>query len=200
MRSICRSETFFISRFRFLCSSAIMWSAVFFFSFICVVSAAPLSKFYSFLPHHTSHLPSKPSNQAANDKPLPSYLQGLITPISMEIFLPQRLRETAAGAGTNSMFPGLPAHLQPGVNAPISIEIFPPGFHGTAAGGQGSETGFIKYSIPKAPGRKSVEIFYPYNFDKVEMLPNLMQQIPNMFPFNYPPQTGPQPHLPRVTF
>ncbi|GAA6085203.1 secretory calcium-binding phosphoprotein 5, partial [Tachysurus ichikawai] len=57
--------------------------------------------------------------------------------------------------------------------------------------------GFIKYSIPKAPGRKSVEIFYPYNFRQGEMFPNLMQQIPNIFPFNYPPQTGPQPQPPR---
>ncbi|GAA6100036.1 secretory calcium-binding phosphoprotein 5 [Tachysurus ichikawai] len=113
-----------------------MWSAVFFFSFISAVSAAPLSKFYSFLPHYSNQIPSGPSNQ------------GLTTPISMEIFLPPRLWETAAGgsgAGTNSISPGVPAHLQPGVNAPISIEVFHTGFQGTAAGGQGSGTVSLLY-------------------------------------------------------
>ncbi|XP_026801008.1 secretory calcium-binding phosphoprotein 5 [Pangasianodon hypophthalmus] len=180
-----------------------MWSAVFCLSFISAVSAAPLSKFYSFLPHYGNPMPSGPSNQAANDMFSPSHLQaGMTAPISMEILLPPRFPGTAAGGqgsgtGTNSMFPGVPSHLQPGVNAPISIELFHPGFQGAAAGGQGSGTAFIKYSLPKAPGRKSVEIYYPYNFGQGEVLPNMVPQIPNIFPFSYPPQTGPQQQPPR---
>ncbi|XP_046699417.1 secretory calcium-binding phosphoprotein 5 [Silurus meridionalis] len=169
-----------------------MWSAVFCFSFISAASAAPLSNFYSFLPHYGNQM----ANQAVNDMFSPSHLQaGVTTPISMEILLPPRGQ--GAGAGTGSMFPGLPAHLQPGPNAPISIEIIHPGFQGTAAGGQGSGTAFIKYSLPKAPGRKSIEIYYPYNYRQGEVLPNVMPQIPNIFPFGYPTQTGPQQQPPR---
>ncbi|XP_058240544.1 secretory calcium-binding phosphoprotein 5 [Hemibagrus wyckioides] len=189
-----------------------MSSAVFFFSFISAVTAAPLSTFYSFLPHYGNPMPSGPSNQAANDMFSPSHLQaGMTTPISMEILLPPRFTGAAggqgAGAGTNSMFPGVPAHLQPGVNTPISIEIL------VIQSGNPKVVlwreifsdfclffipqGFIKYSLPKAPGRKSVEIYYPYNFGTGEVLPNVLPQIPNIFPFSYPPQTGPQQQPPR---
>ncbi|KAA0722097.1 hypothetical protein E1301_Tti009155 [Triplophysa tibetana] len=70
------------------------------------------------------------------------------------------------GQGTNGVFPGMPS--QPGINAPISMEIiFPQRFPNKAAGGAGgSQTfptqAFIKYSLPKAPGRKSVEIVPPF--------------------------------------
>ncbi|XP_053336338.1 secretory calcium-binding phosphoprotein 5 isoform X1 [Clarias gariepinus] len=114
----------------------------------------------------------------------------MTTPISVEILLPPGFQGTGTGGqgsgpGTNNMFPG--------VNAPISIELIHPGFPGTGAGGQGAGTGYIKYSLPKAPGRKSVEIYYPYDFAQGKVLP----QLPNIFPFNYPPQTVPQQQPPR---
>ncbi|KAF4071317.1 hypothetical protein AMELA_G00271820 [Ameiurus melas] len=171
-----------------------MWSAVFCFSIISAVSAAPR---YSFLQHYGNPMQSGPSNQvhqAVNDMFPPSHPHaGMTTPISMEILLPPSFPGSAGGqgSGTGNMFPGLPSHLQPGVNTPISIELFHPGFQGTAAGGQGSRTGLIKYSIPKAPGRKSIEIYYPYNFAQGELLPNVLPQIPNVFPFNYLPQQQP---------
>ncbi|XP_062333385.1 secretory calcium-binding phosphoprotein 5 [Osmerus eperlanus] len=46
---------------------------------------------------------------------------------------------------------------------------------------------FLKYSVPKAPGRKSVEIYYPFDFTQQQM-PN----IPQLFPYDNSPQTVPQ--------
>ncbi|XP_055062695.2 uncharacterized protein [Misgurnus anguillicaudatus] len=99
------------------------------------------------------------------------------------------------GQGTNGVFPGMPSQPHP----PISMEIiFPQRFPNNAAGGAGGQTfptqAFIKYSLPKAPGRKSVEIFYPYDFSQHQDLPNIPQipQIPNIFPFEYVPQTAAQ--------
>ncbi|XP_056623703.1 secretory calcium-binding phosphoprotein 5 [Triplophysa dalaica] len=98
------------------------------------------------------------------------------------------------GQGTNGVFPGMPS--QPGINAPISMEIiFPQRFPNKAAGGAGgaqtfSSQGFIKYSLPKAPGRKSVEIIFPF-----EYIPQTAAQQPPMVP---PFQDGaPQPHDPQ---
>ncbi|XP_073699181.1 secretory calcium-binding phosphoprotein 5 isoform X2 [Garra rufa] len=87
----------------------------------------------------------------------------------------------------NGGFQGIPSQPHPGMNAPISMEIiFPPRFPGNPAGGAAGTSSFptqafIKYSLPKAPGRKSVEIFYPYDFSQ--------RQI---FPFDFMPQTVPQ--------
>ncbi|KAI5620135.1 secretory calcium-binding phosphoprotein 5 precursor [Silurus asotus] len=131
-----------------------MWSAVFCFSFISAASAAPLSNFYSFLPHYGNQMANQQYNRILTEQLLPPRGQG-------------------AGA------------------------IIHPGFQGTAAGGQGSGTAFIKYSLPKAPGGKSIEIYYPYNYRQGEVLPNVMPQIPNIFPFGYPTQTGPQQQPPR---
>ncbi|KAM4604303.1 secretory calcium-binding phosphoprotein 5 [Polymixia lowei] len=84
----------------------------------------------------------------------------------------------------------------------FSLKIFP-GFPGGATGGPGSSFpshGFIKYSLPKAPGRKSVEVYYPYDFTQQKMMPSIPQlpQMPNLFPFEYPPHTVPQqtPNIP----
>uniref|UniRef100_A0A8C7I0I7 Uncharacterized protein n=1 Tax=Oncorhynchus kisutch TaxID=8019 RepID=A0A8C7I0I7_ONCKI len=33
---------------------------------------------------------------------------------------------------------------------------------------------FIKYSLPKAPGRKSVEIYYPYDFVQQKVNPDII--------------------------
>ncbi|KAI5087587.1 secretory calcium-binding phosphoprotein 5 isoform X1 [Silurus meridionalis] len=129
-----------------------MWSAVFCFSFISAASAAPLSNFYSFLPHY--------GNQMANQ------------------LLPPR----GQGAGA----------------------IIHPGFQGTAAGGQGSGTAFIKYSLPKAPGRKSIEIIFPFGYPTQT---GPQQQPPRQaappqandpLVFNYPPQTAPQQQPPTL--
>ncbi|XP_062410970.1 secretory calcium-binding phosphoprotein 5 [Sardina pilchardus] len=92
---------------------------------------------------------------------------------------------------------------QPGFNAPVSMEIvFPQRYPTNPAGGSPSGPGyrsqaFIKYSIPKAPGRKSVEVYYPYDFGQQQQnFPNVPQMPPatNLFPFNlpFPPQTVPQ--------
>ncbi|XP_039504446.1 secretory calcium-binding phosphoprotein 5 [Pimephales promelas] len=100
--------------------------------------------------------------------------------------------------GNNGGFQGIPS--QPGLNAPISMEIiFPPRFPTNPAGGKAGTSSFptqafIKYSLPKAPGRKSVEIFYPYDFSQHQDQPNvpLIPQFPNIFPFHFMPQTVPQ--------
>uniref|UniRef100_A0A673N8I6 Secretory calcium-binding phosphoprotein 5 n=1 Tax=Sinocyclocheilus rhinocerous TaxID=307959 RepID=A0A673N8I6_9TELE len=102
--------------------------------------------------------------------------------------------------GNNGGFQGIPSQLHPGLNAPISMEIiFPPRFPASPVGGAAGTSsfptqGFIKYSLPKAPGRKSVEIFYPYDFSQRQDQPNvpLIPQIPNIFPFDFMPQTVPQ--------
>uniref|UniRef100_A0A671S7N4 Secretory calcium-binding phosphoprotein 5 n=1 Tax=Sinocyclocheilus anshuiensis TaxID=1608454 RepID=A0A671S7N4_9TELE len=92
--------------------------------------------------------------------------------------------------GNNGGFQGIPSQLHPGLNAPISMEIiFPPRFPASPVGGAAGTSsfptqGFIKYSLPKAPGRKSVEIDQP----NVPLIP----QIPNIFPFDFMPQTVPQ--------
>ncbi|KAI1887535.1 hypothetical protein AGOR_G00191310 [Albula goreensis] len=94
---------------------------------------------------------------------------------------------------------------QPGMAAPISMEIvFPPRFPSQATGGQQTGQGFpsqafIKYKIPKAPGRHSMEIFYPYDLAQQQQMiptipnvPQLPHQIPNLFPYGFLPPTGPQ--------
>ncbi|KAG5286438.1 hypothetical protein AALO_G00014860 [Alosa alosa] len=92
-------------------------------------------------------------------------------------------------------------YSQPGFNAPVSMEIvFPQRYPTNPAGGSPNgpvyrSQAFIKYSIPKAPGRKSVEVYYPYDFGQ-QNFPNVPQMPPatNLFPFNFPvpPQTVPQ--------
>uniref|UniRef100_A0AAY5EYJ1 Uncharacterized protein n=1 Tax=Electrophorus electricus TaxID=8005 RepID=A0AAY5EYJ1_ELEEL len=61
---------------------------------------------------------------------------------------------------------------------------------------------FIKYSLPKAPGRKSVEIYYPYDFSRGQVslsTPFLFfSQLPRILPIDYAPQTVPQQQQPRV--
>ncbi|XP_019900622.1 secretory calcium-binding phosphoprotein 5 isoform X2 [Esox lucius] len=100
-----------------------------------------------------------------------------------------------------ALYPG--GQPQPGLNGPVSMEIvFPQGFPGT--GGQNGQSylsqAFIKYSLPKAPGRKSVEIYYPFDFVQQKMTNNpQMPQLPNMFPFEYQPQTMPQ-QIPNIPF
>ncbi|XP_053475491.1 secretory calcium-binding phosphoprotein 5 [Ictalurus furcatus] len=75
-----------------------MWSAVFCFSIISAVSAAPL---YSFLQHYGNPMQSGPSNQAANDMFSPLHPHaGMTTPISMEILLPPRFPGSAGGQGS----------------------------------------------------------------------------------------------------
>ncbi|XP_076879050.1 secretory calcium-binding phosphoprotein 5 [Brachyhypopomus gauderio] len=136
-----------------------MWSSILCLSFVTAVSAAPMSPFLNYLPHYGNPVPSGPSTQ-----------------------------------GNTDFFPAVPSHLQPSINSPISMEIvFPPSFPGSPAGGAGSghvfpSQAFIKYSLPKAPGRKSVEIYYPYDFRQGQILP-----------FDYSPQTVPQQQPPRAT-
>ncbi|TRY82927.1 hypothetical protein DNTS_027922 [Danionella cerebrum] len=103
----------------------------------------------------------------------------------------------SSAPGNNAGFPGQP---HPAMNAPVSMEIiFPQRIPGNPAGGAAGSPSFptqafIKYSLPKAPGRKSVEIFYPYDFGRNQDQPNLpvIPQLPNIFPFDLMPQTVPQ--------
>ncbi|XP_078138857.1 secretory calcium-binding phosphoprotein 5 [Centroberyx gerrardi] len=109
------------------------------------------------------------------------------------------LRQPAPPTQVNNAYPGQP-QPQTAVPAPISMElVFPHTFTGGAAGGPmpapGSfpSHGFIKYSIPQAPGRQSVEVYYPYDFTQQKMMPiPPLPQIPNLFPFEYAPQNVPQ--------
>ncbi|CAJ1052290.1 secretory calcium-binding phosphoprotein 5 [Xyrichtys novacula] len=99
---------------------------------------------------------------------------------------------------------GLP---QPGLPGAYSVEFLYP--HRPVGGAAGSNTaqpfpshGFIKYSIPQPPGRQSVEVYYPYDFYQQRILTNIppmtnVPQIPNVLPFDHPPQTVPQiPNIP----
>ncbi|XP_065812928.1 secretory calcium-binding phosphoprotein 5 [Labrus bergylta] len=94
---------------------------------------------------------------------------------------------------------GLP---QPGLTGAYSVEFLYP--HQPVGGAGGSNTaqpfpshGFIKYSIPQPPGRQSVEVYYPYDFYQQRILTNIppmtnVPQIPNVMPFDHPPQNIPQ--------
>ncbi|XP_071382385.1 secretory calcium-binding phosphoprotein 5 [Centroberyx affinis] len=110
------------------------------------------------------------------------------------------LRQPAPPTQVNNAYPGQP-QPQTAVPAPISMEIvFPPTFTGGARGGLAPGSfpshGFIKYSIPQAPGRQSVELYYPYDFTQQKMMPiPPLPQIPNLLPFEYGPQNVPQ-HMP----
>ncbi|XP_051993837.1 uncharacterized protein LOC127651844 [Xyrauchen texanus] len=127
-------------------------------------------------------------------------LAGAVSAAPLSTFLNYLPHFGVPGQGTNGVYPGMPAQPHPGLNAPISMEIiFPQRFPNNPAGGpSGTPTfptqAFIKYSLPKAPGQKSVEIFYPYDFSQHQDLPNVPQfpQFPNIFPFEYIPQTAPQ--------
>ncbi|CAL8273940.1 unnamed protein product [Gadus morhua 'NCC'] len=122
-------------------------------------------------------------------------------------------------SGARRPFP--PAQMKSGYGGPqtgpaaISMEIvypqiYPPLFPGGAAGGSvpGSTNpsqAFIKYSLPKAPGRKSVEIYYPFDFSQQRMIPNFPQlpNIPSYATFDhpaFPPMTGPQQPVNSPTF
>ncbi|KAM3864834.1 secretory calcium-binding phosphoprotein 5 [Diretmus argenteus] len=60
--------------------------------------------------------------------------------------------------------------------------------------------GFIKYSLPNAPGRKSVEIYYPYDFTQQRMMPNIpnLPQIPNVPTFDANPPQSQDPLQPAL--
>ncbi|XP_045572734.1 gamma-gliadin isoform X1 [Salmo salar] len=137
------------------------------------ISAAPLQPFFNYLPHYGGPRQSGPATQM-----------------------------------NEVLYPAGQPYPQPGLNGPVSMEIvFPQRFPGMSNGGQinGPQSypsqAFIKYSLPKAPGRKSVEIYYPYDFAQHKMMPNIpqMPQIPNLFPYEYQPQTVPQPR-PNIPF
>ncbi|KAJ8001257.1 hypothetical protein DPEC_G00192450 [Dallia pectoralis] len=145
------------------------------FLFLCLatsISAAPLHPFLNYLPHYGGPQQSG---------------------------LPTQVNEALYPGGQPQ--PGGQPH--PGINGAVSMEIvFPQGFPGS--GGQNRKQSylsqaFIKYSLPKAPGRKSVEIYYPFDYVQQKMTNNpQMPQIPNIFPFEYQPQTMPQqtPNIP----
>ncbi|XP_067298757.1 secretory calcium-binding phosphoprotein 5 [Pseudorasbora parva] len=122
-------------------------------------------------------------------------LAGAVSAVPLSPFFNYLPHYGSPKQGNNGGFQGIPS--QP---APISMEIiFPPRFPNNPAGGAAGTSSFptqafIKYSLPKVPGRKSVEIFYPYDFSQRQDQPNvpLMPQLPNMFPFDFMPQTVPQ--------
>ncbi|XP_036439423.1 secretory calcium-binding phosphoprotein 5 [Colossoma macropomum] len=116
-------------------------------SFVTVVSAAPMSPFFNYLPHYGK--PAGPSAQPAYN-----------APISMEIVFPPQFPHTAGGAGAGASFPS---------------------------------QGYIKYSLPKAPGAQSVEVYYPYDFTQQGMgnIP-VLPPLPGLVTFDNPQQTGQQ--------
>ncbi|XP_041721540.2 secretory calcium-binding phosphoprotein 5 isoform X2 [Coregonus clupeaformis] len=136
------------------------------------ISAAPLQPFFNYLPHYGGPRQSGPPTQV-----------------------------------NEVLYPAGQPYPQPGLNSPVSMEIvFPQRFPGRSNGGQINgpsylSQAFIKYSLPKAPGRKSVEIYYPYDFVQQKMMPNIPQMppIPNLFPYEYQPQTVPQ-QIPNIPF
>uniref|UniRef100_A0A3B1JXS7 Secretory calcium-binding phosphoprotein 5 n=1 Tax=Astyanax mexicanus TaxID=7994 RepID=A0A3B1JXS7_ASTMX len=153
-------------------TSTAMWSSILCLSFVTMVSSAPISPFFNYLPHY------------GNPRPGPS------------------------AQGTNDFFS---TNGQPAFNAPISMEIvFPPQFQGSPVGGAGAgpafpSQGFIKYSLPKVPGRKSVEIYYPYDFTQQrQMMPSVpmmpaVPQLPGLVTFDNPPHNVPQQQPPRAS-
>uniref|UniRef100_A0A087XHE7 Secretory calcium-binding phosphoprotein 5 n=1 Tax=Poecilia formosa TaxID=48698 RepID=A0A087XHE7_POEFO len=93
---------------------------------------------------------------------------------------------------------GFPQPAGPGV---YSVEFLPYMFGAGAAGTNQGQTfpqyGFIKYSIPQPPGRQSVEVFYPYDFTKNQIIQNSAPLpngpgLQNLPPFRFPPQGIPQ--------
>ncbi|XP_063076349.1 secretory calcium-binding phosphoprotein 5 [Engraulis encrasicolus] len=109
-------------------------------------------------------------------------------------------------AGPTTQVNNVP-YTQAGFNGPVSMEIvFPQRYPANPAGGRPNgpvypSQAFIKYSLPKIPGRKSVEVYYPYDFGQQQQnFPTIPQMPPttNLFPFNLPPQTIPQqpPQIP----
>ncbi|KAM8772985.1 secretory calcium-binding phosphoprotein 5 [Acanthopagrus schlegelii] len=104
----------------------------------------------------------------------------------------------------NSFAAGQPLP-QPGIPGAYSVElIYPHRFPGTGGATQPFPThGFIKYSIPQPPGRQSVEVYYPYDFSQQRIMTNMppmanVPVMPNVLPFDYPPQNIPQqiPNIP----
>ncbi|KAM6971965.1 secretory calcium-binding phosphoprotein 5 [Aplochiton taeniatus] len=108
-------------------------------------------------------------------------------------------RQAGAPTQVNDMYPMNQPLPHPGINSPVSMEIvFAPGFPSMTAGGPNSSPqsnptqAFIKYSLPKAPGRKSVEIYYPYDFAQQKMMPSIpqMPHLPQMPSYEArPPQS-----------
>ncbi|XP_008296873.1 secretory calcium-binding phosphoprotein 5 [Stegastes partitus] len=94
---------------------------------------------------------------------------------------------------------------QPGVPGAYSVEIiYPHTFPGAAGGVNPAQPfptyGFIKYSIPQPPGRQSVEVFYPYDFRRQMIVPQIppmtnVPPVPDVLPFEFPPQNIPQQPL-----
>ncbi|XP_068178542.1 secretory calcium-binding phosphoprotein 5 [Antennarius striatus] len=89
---------------------------------------------------------------------------------------------------------------QLGIPGAYSMEfIYPHRFGGTGNPGQTFPShGLLKVSIPQPPGRQSVELYYPYDFSQQRILTNMhpmrnTPQIPNVLPFEFPPQNIPQP-------
>ncbi|XP_040891118.1 uncharacterized protein LOC121180059 [Toxotes jaculatrix] len=89
---------------------------------------------------------------------------------------------------------------QTGIPGAYSVElIYPHRFPAGVGGPNGGQPyhGFIKYSIPQPPGRQSVEVYYPYDFSQQRIMANIppLTNVPQVLPFEYPPQTIPQQTL-----
>ncbi|XP_059193063.1 secretory calcium-binding phosphoprotein 5 [Centropristis striata] len=116
-------------------------------------------------------------------------------------------RPQVAPSQVRTAFPVSPSLPQPGLPGGYSIElIYPhrfPGGPSPNCSNPFSSTGLIKYSIPQPPGRQSVEVYYPYDFSQGRIMTNLppmtnVPHMPNVLPFDYPPQNIPQqiPNIP----
>ncbi|XP_072563018.1 secretory calcium-binding phosphoprotein 5 [Paramormyrops kingsleyae] len=93
---------------------------------------------------------------------------------------------------------------QPGLNGPVSIEmVMMPRYSSNGPAGEpNSPQVFLKYKMPKTPGMKSMEIFYPIDytqqqqiFSRYGLMPPMLpqqNQNQNVFPPNTMPQNGPQ--------
>lgn len=98
---------------------------------------------------------------------------------------------------------------QPALPGAYSVELIYPHRFGAAAGPGPAQPfssyGLIKYSIPQPPGRQSVEVYYPYDFSQQRIITNLPPMtnnpsVPDILPFDYPPQAIPQQPLNNPTF
>ncbi|CAI5680419.1 secretory calcium-binding phosphoprotein 5 [Oreochromis aureus] len=133
---------------------------------LCLASTACAAPF-QYLPHYTGSRQQMPTLQMNNPFTAGFPHTGLPGGYSVELIYPHRF---PGGAGVSN--PAQPF----------------------------SSFGLIKYSIPQPPGRQSVEVFYAYDFAQQRIIPNIPPMtkgpiVPEVLPFDYPPQNIPQQNM-----
>ncbi|XP_047434973.1 secretory calcium-binding phosphoprotein 5 [Mugil cephalus] len=133
---------------------------------LCLASTAYGAPF-QYLPHFTGSRQQAPSSQARNPFTAGFTQPGAPGAYSVELIYPHRIIGGVGGSNPSQPFP--------------------------------SSYGFIKYSIPQPPGRQSVEVYYPFDFSRQTIVPNIPPMtngpVPDVLPFDYPPQNIPQQTL-----